>query len=719
MTTRFTLLLITLFLSLAAFGQTKISGRVTDNRGEGIPMANVILQNTYDGTTTDTDGKFEFTTTETGSQVLVIKFIGYNDFMKAITLENKPVVIEAELEEVVNELNAVTITAGAFMASDENRRTVFRALDIATTAGATADIAGALNTLPGTQKVGENGRLFVRGGDGEETRTFIDGMVVFDPYSPSGPNTPSRGRFLPFMFKGTSFSTGGYSSEYGQALSSALVLNSKDKGDLSRTDIGILSVGADVAHTQVWDRGSVAGKIQYTNLRPYTNLINQEIDWRTPPASLEGSVAFRQQIGATGMVKVFGNFNQSDFSLYQHNIDDPGLKYQYDLNNKYRYINGFYRNAISKNWSVRGGLSYTYNANDIRLDQNDIAERKNGLHVKTVFEGSLTERIELRAGIEMLRRDFTQGFDNVEDERKSLAFDETITAGFVEADLYASNSFVTRAGARVEHNGLIDQVSVDPRISLAYKTDENGQVSFAYGTFRQTAKDEYVKFNHNLQSEKAEHFILNYQRIENDRTFRVEGYYKRYDQLVKFNNGDQYDLNNAGSGYAKGFELFWRDNKSIPHVDYWVSYSYLDTERDYLNYPYAATPAFASAHNFSVVYKHFITDIKSQLGFTYSFTSGRPYNNKNQSAFNGSRTPNYSDLSFNWSYLPKPYLIVYFSCTNLLGRDNIFGYEYGNTPNADGSYNSRAVRQAATRFVFLGIFITLSKEKSVNQLPSL
>ena len=84
------------------------------------------------------------------------------------------------LQEEINELDAVTITAGSFTAGDASRRTVFRPLDIATTAGATADIAGALNTLPGTQKVGETGRLFVRGGDGSETRTFIDGLVVLD-----------------------------------------------------------------------------------------------------------------------------------------------------------------------------------------------------------------------------------------------------------------------------------------------------------------------------------------------------------------------------------------------------------------------------------------------------------------------------------------------------------------------------------------------------------
>jgi hypothetical protein len=73
----------------------------------------------------------------------------------------------------------------------------------------------------------------------------------------------------------------------------------------------------------------------------------------------------------------------------------------------------------------------------------------------------------------------------------------------------------------------------------------------------------------------------------------------------------------------------------------------------------------------------------------------------------------------NVSYLPKSNLIIYASCTNLLGRDNIFGYQYSATTNAQGEYVSRAVRQAAPRFLFLGVFITISKNKSINQLPNL
>jgi hypothetical protein len=707
------LTLIAMAIISAAAGQTKIQGVVKDGKGSPVAMANVVLANTYDGTTSDFNGAFEFITAEKGTQTLMVKFVGYKDFTATIILDGTPQMLNITLWEQINELKAVTISAGAFTASDESRRTVFRAVDIATTAGATADIAGALNTLPGTQKVGESGRLFVRGGDGSEAKTFIDGLMVLDAYSPSAPNTPSRGRFLPFMFKGTSFSTGGYSAEYGQALSSALVLDSRDKTETTRTDIGILSVGGDVAHTQAWNTGSLAGKVQYTNITPYFGLINQEIDWQKAPVSTEGNVAFRQEVGNHGMLKVFSNFNNSNFSLYNHSVDNYDEKQQVDLTNQYRYLNTFYKDALSDRWVVRGGLSYTAIKNIVNVDGQLSVNREDGSHAKIVFDGSLNENVELKTGIEILSRNYSYDVETV----GTKAFQESITSGFAEMDLYASNAFVTRIGSRVEYNGLQDKTSVDPRLSLAYRTGASGQVSLAYGIFRQSVKNEWLREQQGLSSEKAQHYILNYQRIEDNKTFRIEGYYKTYSDLVK--STDENQLNNTGFGFARGIELFWRDSKTVKHADYWISYSFLDTKRNYLNFKESAIPTFASKHNFSAVLKYFVKDIKSQLGFTYSYSSGRTYHDPHEIKTNSGKTPAYQDLSFNWSYLPKPHLIVYLSCTNLTGHDNIFGYEFGNTMNDNGEYNRRAIRQPAPRFLFVGVFITLSKEKSVNQLPTL
>ena len=706
------------FIGLQTFAQTTIKGIVKDQQGEPLPGVNIMIRDSYDGTSSGIDGTFSFVTEEKGSRILVATFVGYKTVEQTVELKGGTIELTIQLKEEINQLDAVVISAGSFTAGEEKRRTILKAVDIASTAGATPDIAGALNTLPGTQKVGESGRLFVRGGDGNETRTFIDGLVVLDAYGPAAPNTPSRGRFLPFMFKGTSFSTGGYSSEYGQALSSALVLNSKDKADMNQTDIGLLSVGADIAHTQVWDKASWSGKVQYTDIRPYFGLINQRVDWRTPPVSLEGSTAYRQQVGK-GMLKFYGNFNRSSFSLYNHDILQPEIKQQFDLVNSYRYGNLSYKSPLSDRWSVRGGLSYSFNENDITIERNELLEKEEGVHGKLVAEHSLTDQLELRIGAETIARDYVAARDSELIGQQSQKFQEWLSSTFAEAEWLFSKKLVAKAGLRGEHQSLLNQISVDPRVSIAYKPGKKGQFSLAYGSFQQTVRNEYLRVNTKLDQERAEHFIANYQIITDRKTFRIETYYKKYDRLVKQISPGL--LNSDGHGYAQGVDVFWRDNETFRNVDYWISYSFLDTKRDYLNFPSSSVPTFASKHNFSFVYKHFISKIKSQVGFTYSYSSGRPYYNPNlnSDSFHSQRTPSYQDLSANISYLPKNWMIIHFSCTNILGRDNIFGYQYSDQPNPAGEYVSRPVRQPAARFIFLGVFFTISQSKTVNQLPNL
>ncbi|MBX7124072.1 MAG: TonB-dependent receptor [Cyclobacteriaceae bacterium] len=710
-----------LVICFTASAQTVIRGEVRDVRGMAVPGANVFIKDSYDGASTDTAGYFAFNTHETGERILSVSSIGYQTLERALQLKGGNLTVNFTLEEEVSQLDAVVISAGAFTAGEERRRTILKPLDIATTAGATADIAGALNSLPGTQKVGESGRLFVRGGDSDEARTFVDGMLVLNPYSPAAPNTPTRGRFLPFMFKGTSFSTGGYSAEYGQALSSALVLNSKDKAEYNQTDLGLLSVGGDVAHTQVWKQSSFSGKIQYTNLRPYTKLINQRIDWREPVVSTEGTAAYRQQIGK-GILKAFGTWNESSFSLWQHDIANPSLRTLMDLTNQYRYGNLAYRSDLNEKWSIRSGLSYTLLRNKVLLDGKPMEEVEAGTHTKIVAEHSLSSSIEWHHGAEIIQRDYhADRYNELAGRTERAAFRERITALFSEAELLSSSRIVAKLGGRLEHNALLGRTSVDPRISLAWKPGRRGQFGLAYGVFRQSAKNQYLRVNSKLLEEQATHLIINYQRVTDRRTFRVEAYHKQYQNLIKFDALTPDMLTNSGQGYARGAELFWRDAETFRNIDYWVSYSFLDTRRDYLSFPSAAVPSFASRHNFSFVYKHFITPLQTQVGFTYSFASGRPYYNPNLATeqFQSQSTPSYHDLSVNISYLPNPSTIVYLSCTNLLGRDNVFGYEYSSTPDASGAFAARPIRQPAKHFLFIGLFYTISKNKTVNQLPNL
>ena len=154
-------------------------------------------------------------------------------------------------------------------------------------------------------------------------------------------------------------------------------------------------------------------------------------------------------------------------------------------------------------------------------------------------------------------------------------------------------------------------------------------------------------------------------------------------------------------------------------MEYWLSYSYIDSKRDYKNYTAEVTPSFIAKQNLSLVAKYFVVEWKSQIGLSHSFNSGRPYNDPNQSQFMNGKTKVYNNLSFNWAYLLTQQKILYFSISNVMGTKNIYNYEYSNAPDAAGIYNRRAITPAADRFFFVGFFWTISKDKNKNQLENL
>ena len=710
-------------LTLKAQMQTVITGKVEEKSGMPIIGANIFIANSYEGTSSDHDGEFKFTTIRTDSQIVVCSYLGFQSNSTPVILRGDSIDLIIRLREAPLEFNEIVITAGSFEAGGESKREILKPLDIVTTAGATADIAGALNTLPGTMTVGESGRLFVRGGEGHETKTFIDGVQVQGFYSPSAPNTPTRSRFLPFMFRGTSFSTGGYSAEYGQALSSALILNSKPIAELDRIDVSLLSVGADLSFTEAWDKSSLSAKIQYTNIDPYFSVINQNIDWIDPPTSIEGMAAFRKRIGQNGMIKLFGNVNRSSLSLNQEDFLVPELKIPTSIDNDYNYLNATISFPLKNDWNVFGGVSSTYNADRITHRNDQLYETDWGWHGKIRLKKLMSDQLNFNAGVEVLVR-------SVEQEHRILSADlptilsisENLVATFLELDVQFLPSLLGRIGLRSEYRGYTDSYHIHPRLSLAFKTGEYSQVSAAFGKFQQLPLKRWLIKNQDLHQESALHYILNYQITRNSRTFRIEAFSKEYDQLVKYGPAPDpavRKLNNGGFGLARGFDLFWRDNRSFDQIDYWISYSYLDTYRDYLDYPHQAVPAFTSKHNMSIVYKHFINPLKSQIGCTYSFASGRPYENPNLPGFLNNHTKAYHDLSLNFSYLMRQNMIIHGSVTNVLGRDHVFGYEFSDRMDSDGHYPGRAIRLPAKRFMFLGLFLTLSKDPVLNQLPNL
>jgi vitamin B12 transporter len=749
-------LLILLVTCLCASGQTTISGKIKDNKGRPLHGASISLKDTYDGTTSDSLGNYHFRTTEKGEQVILVTSIGYKLYEQKVSLTAAALTLDIALKEEPNELTAVVITAGSFEASDTKRTTVLSSIDIVTTASANADVTGAIKTLPGAQQVGESEGLFVRGGTAQETKVFIDGTLVNNFFFSSVPDIAQRGRFSPFIFKGTVFSSGGYSALYGQGLSSALILESIDLPEQSSANIGISPIILSAGFQQLSKKKNASWGVNYayTNLAAYFAVIKQRVDNFKTPEFHNGEFNFRVKTSKTGMLKFYGYFNYNHLGLRRPDIDSVILKDAFRLTNYNVYGNLSWKEKLGKNWRLYIGVSYSHNTDKINTElQNQFNEpqyinyapydgktidvKANGelSQIKTVLERRLYGLSAIRFGGEYLFYKDKNGFASpAVPFPVNTAADDHYKAGFAEADIYVTNDIAAKVGGRFEHSSLLGRANAVPRISLAYKVGNQAQASLAYGIFYQKPEKDYFLRNYaynDLLYTKATHYIANYQKVSRDYTLRIEAFYKKYNDLVKTHarHGSSLldSVANGGYGDAKGIELFWRDRKTLKNVDYWISYSYLDTKRDYLNYPYAIQPNFAANHTASLVVKKFVTKLKTQFNGSYTFATGRPYYNirfdnasaKFKIADQGKTIP-YHSLSLSVNYLPdigrkdaKRFIVWVFSVNNVIGNKQVFGYNY--------SYNGSRkdpILPTASRMFFIGCFMSFGVDRSEDVINS-
>lgn len=699
--------------SLFAQAQTTIKGKVQDASGNPMAFANVSIEETFEGTSTDDAGNYEIQTDLHGVHLVSINYLGFEPVTQKVDLQGKTIVLNFVLEEKFNELTAVTVTAGSFEASDKKKAAVLKPLDIVTTAGAMGDIGNALQTLPGTTTVGESGRLFVRGGSSEETQTYIDGMHAAVPYTSGAPNYSVRGRFNPFLFKGTVFNTGGYSAEYGQALSSVLLLETKGFDAKDRFDISIMTVGLGLAGTKVWDKTAITASLDYTDLRPYFKLSKQRFDVIDGWHSLDGALSLRQKTKNGGMIRFYATNGSGKSKIKVFDFFTADNKQTYDSKNTNRFVNASWKTPFGDKWVLNMGASYTKDINDDFYGGFNLSNELEETHLKANMTYLYSPKIKIKFGGE-------QFVGTISDKMYPKNIDLNQSAGFAEAQIFLSKKFVVNVGGRMEYDDYLQESKFSPRLSSALKLGAKSQVSLAYGQFYQNPQTPFLSRSNKLNFRKADHYILNYQVEQGKRLLRTEVYYKQYNQLLRFNgenNISSYQQN--GDGYATGLDVFYKDMKSIKNAQFWVSYSYLMSERLYHNFPVKATPNFAAKHHASVVYKHWVNKWRSYVSISGSYSTPRPYNDPNQTSFNTGKTKSYKAVNLGWSFLPKPNVVVYASVSNVLGFKNSYGYQFSPIPDVDGHFASHELLPAADNFYFLGCFITLSRKGELNQVDQL
>jgi len=704
------MLLLCQLLTLTILSQVEISGTVKTSSGEPVQGANVFIGGTYDGCTSDSLGVFRFKTEATGKQTLIVSFIGYETVWEPLNLESDISGLIIGMKASSSALDEVVINAGTFEAGDTKKSVVMKSFDIASTAGANGDIYGTFGTLPGSHRVGEEGRLFVRGGEAYETKTYMDGMLVHTPYYSKMPDLPTRGRFSPLLFNGAVFSTGGYSAEFGQALSSVVALHTTALEPEDKSSISLLTVGVQGSHAERWENTSLALTAEYLHSGFTNRIFKQNVDWLEQPVNTGATLMFRHKTSETGMIKSFGSFSYNTSSLRYFNAEEL-LSQDITLKNSNSYANTTFNEMLSDKWMIHAGIALNFDTENTGLGENQIKTIRKNSHGKLNFTRLHSEKVTIKAGMDYILDDYRQ--DISMDGMYTLDFTNNLYASFVESEVNINHALALRAGVRAEHNSLISSTQVAPRLSAAVKTGQSSQLSMAYGRFFQNPGEDYLKFSSAISPEKATHSILTWQYKKGSQTFRAEVYYKNYSELVKFTEAYSSvpgNYTNNGSGYSRGIDVFWRNQRSIDKGDYWISYSWNDSKRDYRDFQEKATPHYVSEHNFTAVYKKFFLKINTIASLTYSFASGRPFFNPNNPEFMVDKTNPYNDISIGLThvlYLFNRQSVIHLVVNNLFGFENIYGYTYSNTPDSQGIYHATPVIPASKRMAILLVSIQL------------
>ena len=659
--------------------QTIISGTISDGK-ETLAGANVFILGTIEGCLSDSLGRFSFTTTQTGEVTLKVTFIGFDDYtLKADA--SKLHDLSIRMSERATTINEVVVTASTFSFGKSDNFKTMDALDVVMAGNSCGDIVAALQTLPGTQTVGEDGKLYVRGGESEECQTFVNGMHVLVPYSTNTENTAVRGRFSPFLFKGINFSLGGYSGEYGQALSSVLPMETTDMATSDKYGVSASLVDWNIGGTKAFKTSSLSFNAALTSMGLYDQLFSQRQDFTRPYRKLSGEAQYKKEFACGGVLKSYAGYDLTSVGLH---VDDRQLS----LKEHNVYANVTYKAPLGNGATLFTGIANSSVFNDIddAVTAGDHYHNfRNEVHLKAEIRKVCSDVLKLSTGIEDYIRNSQLRFAPYE-----YHLDYNILAAHVDAQWRVMPKVFLNMSARLE--AMRNQWLLMPRATLSYIPNKRLQLSLVAGRYSQTPEDDYLaQSSKSLVQSTADHAILSLQYKWQTTLLRIEPYWKRYHHLPLMEKGV---WQSHGDGTSQGVDIYLEDHSLFRNLTTTLAYSFNDSKRLYRDYTEERMPDYASRHNLRLTAKYAIG--KTIIGLAESYTSGRH--------FPQGTTPYYNSVDVNLTYLLSPKVIIYTSLNNIFGRTNIFRYDAAGSP----------VTASRDRFFYIGIFVSLKNNKAYD-----
>ncbi len=186
--------LILFVLPFAAFAQGTISGTVLDEKyAEPLIGANVVVEGTSTGTSTDFDGKYQFSL-DAGTYNIVVSYIGYQDkvYPDVVITDGEVTYLDAAISDSAVEMALDVVVKAKVINRSENallmlQKKADKIQDAISsqemTRFAVSDAAGAMKKVSGATVTGGK-YIYIRGLGDRYSLTQLNGLIIpsADPY---------------------------------------------------------------------------------------------------------------------------------------------------------------------------------------------------------------------------------------------------------------------------------------------------------------------------------------------------------------------------------------------------------------------------------------------------------------------------------------------------------------------------------------------------------
>ena len=220
------LLIIILFLGSkclhAQSNNATLFGKVTDQTGKPLELANISIRNSAIGTVSNRDGAYLLRIPAKKPIVIVFSMIGYQSVEKNLNAnEEQRIELNILLQQIDQEIGEVQITQHRRNKTNMNRIDS-KYLTNMTDQG-TGGVEALIKTLPGVSSNNElSSQYSVRGGNFDENLVYVNDIEVYRPFLIRSGQQEGMSFINSDMVSSIEFSAGGFDAKYGDKMSSVL-----------------------------------------------------------------------------------------------------------------------------------------------------------------------------------------------------------------------------------------------------------------------------------------------------------------------------------------------------------------------------------------------------------------------------------------------------------------------------------------------------------------